>query len=918
MAIVTISGSLTALSAEDNEIFTDAEDTAKTYFDTHFSNLTIFEPGSLFVPTTNTATLQEGFDAGSQDTLSFTGTNFLGASGTITHAEFTGVDTGTTILDGSLAWNNATGVTGGTVTSINVTAPDGSSMVAEGTMMLSAAGVLSGNYREVTFTSTTGFIAEFTGNFNVVTHSGKINLLHIHDGMGNGITFTGPFFASAFFATMANEPTIGEVIEFGMSFVDVVTGTGGIDELQGFGSNDRLIGLGGNDTLDGGTGNDSLIGGIGDDIYIVDSATDKVTELTGQGTDTVRSSAASFTLGLNLENLVLTGVANINGIGNAVANTITGNDGNNTLNGGLGNDSLVGGLGDDSFIFNSALDVAVENVGEGSDTVVIAYNNAGAAATINMNDYAEVENATILGTGLFNITGNGLDNTLTGNASVNNLTGAAGDDVLNGGAGADVMDGGADDDTYHIDTLLDTIIDSGGTDTIVYRLTTPTTYTLAADMENLVLFGTAALNGIGNASVNSLTGNAGMNSLNGLAGADVMAGGLGNDIYIVDDAGDTVTEAANQGLDIVRSSASFTLGTNVEALILTGAANIDGTGNLAINTITGNTGDNSLDGMGGLDKLAGGAGNDTYNVYVQALTATTARIDATVTEGINAGTDTIIMNTGGMLPLTNAVTFTLAANVENLDASATGSNKFHLTGNGLANTLTGNNFDNTLNGGAGADVLNGGNGDDTLVVDNAGDATTGGLGTDTVRSSISFDLTADVSSEHLVLTGTAAINGTGHAGDNRITGNGYGNILDGAAGADTLMGLGGADTLLGGLDNDILEGGLGIDTMNGGGGVDTFMYRSAEAGSSTNADIINGFTAGAGGDAIDISDVLVGYAAGSVDAWVHLTVVGGDTVVSVDKNGAAAGGAFYNIATIVGVVGLDADTMVTDGNLIVL
>ncbi len=67
------------------------------------------------------------------------------------------------------------------------------------------------------------------------------------------------------------------------------------------------------------------------------------------------------------------------------------------------------------------------------------------------------------------------------------------------------------------------------------------------------------------------------------------------------------------GKDTVKSSSDWTLGNNLENLILLSGAN-NGTGNGLVNTLTGNTGNNVLDGAGGADTLIGDAGNDTYIV----------------------------------------------------------------------------------------------------------------------------------------------------------------------------------------------------------------------------------------------------------------------------------------------------------------
>ena len=131
--------------------------------------------------------------------------------------------------------------------------------------------------------------------------------------------------------------------------------------ITGGAGNDTLNGGNGNDWLDGGSGTDTMIGGSGNDTYVVDNAGDVVSELSGQGTDTVRTSLTSYGLGAlpNVENLTYTGSSAFTGNGNTLNNVLTGGIGNDTLNGGTGNDTarhggagndtLTGGTGNDSF-----------------------------------------------------------------------------------------------------------------------------------------------------------------------------------------------------------------------------------------------------------------------------------------------------------------------------------------------------------------------------------------------------------------------------------------------------------------------------------------------------------------------------------------------------------------------------------------
>jgi Ca2+-binding RTX toxin-like protein len=292
--------------------------------------------------------------------------------------------------------------------------------------------------------------------------------------------------------------------------------------------NNVITGNGGNNTLDGAGGTDTLVGGLGDDTYIVNNAV-TVTEGAGAGTDTVRSSI-TYTLGANLENLTLTGSANINGTGNDANNVITGNSGNNILNGGTGNDSMAGGAGDDIYTIGIG-DTATENLNEGVDRV-------NASVSYTLGDH--IEHLTLTGNASINATGNDLNNTLTGNRGAN---------VLNGGLGADSMVGGLGNDTYFVDNIGDSITETGGTDTvnasISYNLTAGNPNTtgniVSGNLENLTLTGTDAINGTGNNLNNVITGNDAANGLSGAVGNDTLIGGAGDDTLTGGTGGDRLT-----------------------------------------------------------------------------------------------------------------------------------------------------------------------------------------------------------------------------------------------------------------------------------------------------------------------------------------------------------------------------------------
>ena len=222
------------------------------------------------------------------------------------------------------------------------------------------------------------------------------------------------------------------------------------------------------------------------------------------------------------------------------------------------------------------------------------------------------------------------------------------------------------------------------------------------------------------------------------------------------------------------------------------------------------------------------------------------------------------------------------------------------TGTAGVDRLDGGGGNDVIDGLGGADVMIGGTGKDFFVVDNAGDKTIelAGQGTDTVVSSISFNLAANV--ERLVLTGGSAINGIGNTGNNTITGNGAANILSGGAGNDVLSGAAG---------NDRLAGGAGIDILHGGAGNDAFLFNAPL--SSANRDYIKDFShvddtlqlenaiftkLGAAGG-LDANFFHAGTAAADADDYIIYNHSTGGLFYDADGNGAGAATAFAVLTT---------------------
>jgi Ca2+-binding RTX toxin-like protein len=598
------------------------------------------------------------------------------------------------------------------------------------------------------------------------------------------------------------------------------------DTLDGAGGNDSLIGLAGDDILEGGAGNDRLDGGAGTDTASYASASSAVwvslsitavQDTRGAGEDALAGieallgSAFNDTLAGSQGANILNGGEGLDGLhGGLGADTLIGGQGADTLDGGSGADSMEGGADNDTYYVDDLLDVVVEQALGGYDRVF---------ASLHYTLGAELERLSLSRTANLNGTGNALNNRLDGNTGANildggegsdglygglgadTLIGGQGADTLDGGSGADSMEGGADNDTYYVDDLLDVVVEQalGGYDRVFAALH----YTLGAELERLSLSGASDLNGTGNALNNRLNGNAGANILDGGEGSDGLYGGLGadtliggqgadtldgglgidsmeggadNDTYYVDDLLDVVVEQALGGHDRVFAALHYTLGAELERLSLSGASDLNGTGNALNNRLDGNAGANILDGGEGSDGLYGGLGADT---------------------------------------------------------------------------LIGGQGADTLDGGLGIDSMEGGADNDTYYVDDLLDVVVEQAlgGYDRVFAALHYTLGAEL--ERLSLSGASDLNGTGNALNNRLDGNAGANILDGGEGSDGLYGGLGADTLIGGQGADTLDGGLGTDSMEGGAGADLFLFRSM---ADVDKDVITDFSA-AQGDRIDLRPI---------------------------------------------------------------
>ena len=411
------------------------------------------------------------------------------------------------------------------------------------------------------------------------------------------------------------------IVTNGTSSGETMNGTNAAETLNGLGGNDTLIGGNGSDALHGGTGNDILLGGAGVDRLWGDDGNDILSPGSdaayahlgaglnregvffvdgGAGTDTLVLDYSTATRSQSIfgsQVLASPQVVNVEAVsftGSNFADVLIGTSYDDNLSGGGGFDFLSGGAGNDSLDAGAAGASSVATLGPGgfgnADALWLDHLFTSGSGYPSVSFHIDQPEEKVIEWGAGKSAGNVYAFTVGDNA----------EGFINYEAHGGFSDSGAIYD-FHI-------TDANGVevDWYPYDPATPIvfphagTYYLEVVIFNQNIWDTASIDvTLSLQGADALTSN-------------VLEGGSGNDTYVVYSATDQVNEIPGEGTDTVRSSASFTLPDNVETLILTGNAAINGTGNSDANTIVGNAAANVIIGGGGGDTLTGGGAADRF------------------------------------------------------------------------------------------------------------------------------------------------------------------------------------------------------------------------------------------------------------------------------------------------------------------
>jgi Ca2+-binding RTX toxin-like protein len=389
------------------------------------------------------------------------------------------------------------------------------------------------------------------------------------------------------------------------------------------------------------------------------------------------------------------------------------------------------------------------------------------------------------------------DDELHGTDGDDQILGGDGDDLLSGEAGNDVLDGQGDDDELFGGSGDDTLFGDSGTDVLK-----------------------------GESGNDILNGGGGDDILDGGTSGDSMAGGTGDDLYIVEELDDTITEFNGGGYDRVESSVDWTLGDYVEELRLTGVADVAGNGNSRSNNIFGNVGSNLISGMGNDDALMGFEGNDTLEGgsgkdYIEGGVGSDVLYGGSDKDRLYAGGD------GDAVPGDYDMLYGGGGNDDlhaiNLGAGhmegGTGNDRYYISSTGYT-VVEGFNegIDKIF---VSASWTLGDNFENLEMYHNHDDVLQRGLGND-LANDIKFSQHSATIYTNVELLGFKGDDTLSYFGSFPA---GADIFMDGGGGNDTIAGHNGNDTMVGGTGNDVLmRSGRGVDVMTGGNGNDDFQF----------------------------------------------------------------------------------------------
>ncbi|BBH40871.1 hypothetical protein myaer102_34570 [Microcystis viridis NIES-102] len=662
----------------------------------------------------------------------------------------------------------------------------------------------------------TGTSGTITTTNNSVTYT-NIEAMNVQGGSGN----------DTIYGTSGND-TI-----FGNGGADYLIGGDGNDSLDGGAGNDTLYGGAGDDTLNGGVGDDSfnlgvinlsstgtVIGGDGDDIFIFYGPYTGIID-GGGGND--RIDIAPGYSGNIIFPATITGIESVIVPGSGGDDYLIGDDGNDSLDGQGGNDTLEGRGGNDTLLGGTGNDVIYTGLGidtvdggEGIDHLIVDYSSL---TTPVSSIYSN-------GSGSINTTDNqvGYDRidklTLITGSNQDFLAGTTGSDSLDGQAGNDTLLGVDSHSLTPGLNEIDTMTGGTGSDRFIlgdeswwsyddrnHSSNGATDYALIQDFSSIE-------------DIVQLHGDKSYYRLET----------VNNDTHLyldqpVGEPDELIAIFANlTGLELNSAAFVFIAAAielpQVSLAVNPSNVNENGSPNL-IYTFT-RTGDktNSLtvnfnvSGTATFSNDYTRSGGNSFSATAGSITFLAGSSTATLTlnptsDNIVEPHETIGITLTSGTSYTIGTTATVTGTISNDDGDPNNNELIGGSGNdslgGLAgnDTIIGNAGNDTLNGGAGVDSLIGNAGNDTYIIDDLNDVIVENAneGTDTVQTSINFDLTA-TNLENITLLGTDNLNATGNGFNNTLIGNDGNNLLQGLAGNDNLDGKAGNDTLVGGAGND--------------------------------------------------------------------------------------------------------------------